>query len=80
VPLFALDPFWSDWYTGAGFVVGVLGLIISLGGFWIAIVQINKTKHAAEAAQEASFKTLAETKDSYERFVGAFATRLLSEL
>lgn len=78
--LFALDSAWSDFYTIAGFIFSILGLIVGVVGFGIAIYQIIKTKRAAEAAQEAARKTLAESKDSYERFVGAYASRLLSEL
>lgn len=85
--LFALDPLWNDVYTAGGFWVGVVGLLVGVAGFWIAIVQIREArraaeagKKAAEAAEEAAKKTLAESKDAYERFVGAFASRLLSEL
>jgi hypothetical protein len=80
VSLFALNPAWSDFFTIAGFVLSIFGLIVGIGGFWIAIHQIKETKRAAEAAQEAAKKTLAESKESYERFVGAYASRLLSEL
>jgi hypothetical protein len=85
--LFALSPEASDALTVWGFAVGVIGLIVGVAGFWIAIVQIRQTRKvaeagqkAAEAAREASEKTLSESKDAYERFVGAFASRLLSEL
>ena len=36
------------------FGIGVIGLIVTFVGFWIAIVQIRKTKSAAEAAARAA--------------------------
>lgn len=78
--LFALSPEWSDFYAIGGFVVGVVGLVIGVGGFWIAIWQIRKTKHAVEAAQEAASRMMEENKKAYQRFVGSYASLLLSEL
>ena len=78
--LFALDPWWNDFYTIGGFIAGIIGALVSVGGFWIAIGQIRKTMHAAQAAQDAANKTLEESKKSYARFVGSFASRLMSEL
>jgi len=46
----------------------------------VTIHQLKKTTHAAEAARDAAKSTLAESKDAYERFVGAFASRLLAQL
>jgi hypothetical protein len=80
MPLFALDPWWNDFYTIGGFIAGIIGAVVSIGGFWIAIGQIRKTMHAAQAAQAAANKTLIESKKSYARFVGSFASRLMSEL
>ena len=75
--LLALAQETSDLLAVWGFVVGVIGLIVGVAGFWIAIVQIKETrevaeagKKAAEAAKEAAETTLAESKESYERFVG----------
>jgi hypothetical protein len=78
--LFALAPWWNDFYTAGGFYIGVLGCVVGVAGFWIALVQIKKTQRAALAARDAANKTLAETKEAYERFVAAFASRLLAEL
>lgn len=85
--LFALDPWWNDFYTAGGFWVGVVSLVVGVIAFVIAIVQLREardaalaSKDAAEAARDAANKTLAESKDAYERFVGAFASRLFSEL
>jgi hypothetical protein len=85
--LFALSPETSDFLTVWGFVVGMLGLIVGVAGFWIAIRQIQEarksaeaSKTAAEAARDAAEATLAESKEAYERFVGAFASRMLAEL
>jgi hypothetical protein len=71
--LFALDPWWNDFYAIGGFFVGVIG-------FAFTIWQLRKTMYAAAAAREAAEKTLAESKDVYERFVGAYASRMMSEL
>ena len=78
--LFALSPEWNDFYAIAGFYVGILGLVIGVGGFWIAIWQIRKTKRAVEAAQEAASSMMEENKKAYQRFVGSYASLLLSEL
>src|SRR4051794_3034814 len=78
--LFALDSGWSDFYTVAGFYVGVVGLVIGVVGFAVTIWQIRQAKTAADAAKDAANRTLTESKDSFERFVAAFASRLLSEL
>lgn len=80
MPLFALDPLWNDIYTAGGFWVGVVGLILGFIGYKIAIAQLRQTKQAADAAREAAERTLAENKEAFERFVAAYAGRLLSEL
>src|SRR5438874_3538478 len=71
--LFALSPEWNDFWQVGGFVVGVIGFVVTI---W----QIRKTKHAFEAAEEAARITYRESKKSYERFVGDYASLLLSEL
>jgi hypothetical protein len=85
--LFALDPWWNDFYAAGGFWLGVAGTIIGVAGFAIAIYQIVEAKRAtrdaktaAEAARDAANQTLAESKDAFERFVAAHAGRILSEL
>lgn len=78
--LFALDPWWNEFYTQWGFYVGVLGLLVGFVGFGFTLWQVSKVQAAAKAAELAAQKTLAESKDAYERFVGAFASRFLSEL
>jgi hypothetical protein len=70
--LLALDPWWNDFYAIGGFFVGVVG-------FAFTIWQVRKTMHAAAAARDAAEYTLRESKDVYERFVGAYASRLMSE-
>jgi hypothetical protein len=85
--LLALAPETSDLLTIWGFIVGVVSLVLGVIAFVIAIVQLKQardaalaSKDAAEAARDAAQETLAESKEAYERFVGAFASRLLSEL
>ena len=78
--LFALSPEASDTLTVWGFVVGVIGCFVGLVGFGYTIYQVRKVKAAAEAAEEAAKKTLTESKTAYARFVGTYASRLLSEL
>lgn len=86
MPVFALSPWWNDFYAVGGFYVGVVGLFVGVAGFWIAIAQIRETRKtaeagrkAAEAAREAANKTLEESKEAYSWFVGTFASRLLAE-
>lgn len=78
--LFALTPDASDFLALWGFVVDVVGCIVGIVGFAYTIHQVRKVQAAADAARDAATRTLTESKASYERFVGAFASRLLSEL
>jgi len=39
-------------------ILGVFGLLVSIAGFWLALWQLRRTRHAAEAAQEASIQAL----------------------
>lgn len=85
--LFALSPDASDFYTLWGFVVGVVSLVVGVGAFGFAIVQIREARDAArasrtaaEAARDAARQTLAESKEAYGKFIGGVATRLLSSL
>ena len=78
--LFALEPGTADGLTIWGFVATVLGLVIGVVGFLYTIHQVRKVKAVAEAAEEAATATRAESRASYERFVGAFASRLMSEM
>ncbi|MCI0705763.1 MAG: hypothetical protein L0241_32280, partial [Planctomycetia bacterium] len=78
--LLAFSPETSDALTLWGFVVGVVGLVVGVVGFGYTIYQVWKVKAAAEAAKEAAEKTLAESREAYEKLAGAFASRLLSDL
>jgi hypothetical protein len=78
--LFALDPWWNDFYAAGGFWLGVAGGIVGLLGLAYTIYQVQKTKTAAEAARDAAKTTVAESKEAFERFVAAHAGRILSEL
>jgi len=80
MPIFALSPDWSDALTVWGFVFSVVGTAVGVLGFWYTILQVRKVKAAAEAAEAASQKVLAESKMAFTRFVGTNASRLLSEL
>jgi hypothetical protein len=78
--LFALDPWWNDFYTAGGFWIGLVSGIVGIAGLWYAIVQVWKVQAAATAAQQAAEETLAKSKSAYGKFVGAFARRILSSL
>jgi hypothetical protein len=78
--LFALSPEASDALTVWGFVVGVIGCLIGVLGFGYTIYQVKKVKAAAEAAEEAATKAVADSQASYQRFVGTFGYLLASEL
>ncbi|MBI1901607.1 MAG: hypothetical protein HYS13_10935 [Planctomycetia bacterium] len=62
---------WRDGLT----VIGLIGSMASLAGLAYAIVQIRRTKKAAEAVRE----TLTETRQAYWRFVVATAVKLIAE-
>lgn len=70
--VFALDPFWNDFFTVGGFFVGVLG-------FWYTIQQVRKTTAAAVAAERAAEETLVELRTAFRRFIGGLAGRYLAE-
>jgi hypothetical protein len=44
----------ADWFT---VIFAPLGLVVAVAGFWIAIVQIRKTRTAARAAESAALRT-----------------------
>ena len=54
-------PTWTSWYVNnrddIGVILGVVGILLSIVGFWIALHQIKKTRGAAEAAEKATQKT-----------------------
>ncbi|MBN9120435.1 MAG: hypothetical protein J0I06_14975 [Planctomycetes bacterium] len=78
--LFALDPWWNDFYAAGGFWIGLVGGIVGIAGLWYAILQVWKVEAAATAAKQAAEETLAKSKNAYGKFVGSFARRLLSSL
>ncbi|MBY0458929.1 MAG: hypothetical protein K2V38_16445 [Gemmataceae bacterium] len=85
--MFALTESWNEIYTAEGFgsvaSVWCLALIAfryTLVQLWEARDAAKASESAADAARKAAEKTLAESKDAFERFVAAFASRLLSEL
>lgn len=49
---------WTAWYLSSrddiGIALGAFGIILSFVGFWIAFVQIRKTRSAADAAKAAA--------------------------
>lgn len=55
---------------GLGFWIGFIGLVLSVGGFWITIYQVRKTRSAADAAKaeaariEASFNRYSVINDA----------------
>lgn len=59
--------------TWLGVALGILSVVISIGGFWIAIAQIRKTRNALEAHHRAVRQTEA-------RLGLARQSRLLQEL
>lgn len=50
--LAAVNP--NSSFERVNLVIGVLGILLTIVGFWIAIVQIRKTRTAAEAARDAA--------------------------
>jgi hypothetical protein len=64
--------FWRD-------ILAILGFVLTALGLLYAIVQIRLTKSAAQAAEEAAKKTLAESQLSFQRYAAATAHRFISE-
>ena len=79
MPLFALSPFWNDFFSVSGFAVGVLGVLIGVAGFGYTIYQVRKTQRAVDAAREAATKAIEESRRQFHRYQTALANRLLSE-
>jgi hypothetical protein len=71
--LFALHPVWNDFFTVAGFFVGVIG-------FAVTIWQLRRTRSAAQAAKQAALQTLNETRVAYDRFIAGIAYKYFAEL
>ena len=69
--LATIDPAWSDFYTAGGFVAGLLSPFVGIAGFWYTILQVWKTKAAAQAAEEAANQTLKESGRKFRKFVAA---------
>jgi hypothetical protein len=59
--------------------VSITSLVATIVGLWYAIVQIRRTKSAANAAREAADKALAESRRSYHRYTLANAQRFIKE-
>jgi hypothetical protein len=78
--LFALEQALSDFYTEGGFWVGVLGLVLGAIALRYTLVQIWNAEAAAVAAKNAAERMRAENQSAYGKFIGGFATRLLSSL
>jgi hypothetical protein len=77
--LLALSESWTDFYAITGFWLAILGLLVGVLGFAYTIYQVRKTQSAVAAAREASLRVLEESRASFERFVAAFAHRLMND-
>jgi hypothetical protein len=67
-----LNDFWRYLITLVGFVLTAAGLVY-------AILQIRKTKTAAEAAEVAAKKALTESRQNFQRYVAATAHRFVGD-
>jgi hypothetical protein len=47
----------GEWLGIIGLTVGVLGLAVTIGGFWLALLQLRRTADAAEATAAAVQRT-----------------------
>jgi len=67
-----LTDLWRD-------VVSILGFIVTTAGLVYAILQIRKTKSAAEAAEAAARSALAESQRNFQRYAAGNAHRFINE-
>jgi hypothetical protein len=67
-----LTDFWRDLLSLVGFGLTAAGLVY-------AILQIRKTKSAAEAAEEAAKRVLTESERNFQRYAAANAHRFVNE-
>jgi hypothetical protein len=67
-----LTDFWRD-------VVSLVGFLMTAAGLVYAILQIRKTKSAAEAAGEAARRALLESRLSFQRYAAGNAHRFANE-
>lgn len=67
-----LTDFWRD-------VIALLSVVLTTAGLIYAIIQIRKTKSAAEAAKESAQQTLRESQSRFQRYAAASANRFLNE-
>ena len=79
MPVFALDPVWSDFYAAGGFWLGVVGFVVGTIGLSVTIWQVRETKRAAIAAKDAAEQTLLESRTQFRRFLASSAHRYLAE-
>ena len=66
----------AEW---VGLTVGLVGLVVSIGGFWIAIYQIRKTRTAASAAAAAADRTARALVQNHLLFLIPELTRLVAD-
>jgi hypothetical protein len=67
-----LTDFWRD-------VISLVGFGLTAAGLVYAILQIRKTKSAAEAAEEAAKKAVIESQRNFQRYAAGNAHRYVHE-
>ena len=51
-----------EWLREADPVLGAVGFVLAIAGFWVALAQLAKTKRAAMAAKDAALKAQQEVR------------------
>jgi hypothetical protein len=67
-----LNDFWRD-------VVSLVGFAFTTAGLVYAILQIRKTKSAAEAAEAAAKRAILESRRNFQRYAAGNAHRFINE-
>jgi hypothetical protein len=74
-----LTDWWRDFFAIAGFILTVVGLLLTLAGLGWTIWQVYLIKTVATATQEATANALREIRGDFEKYSIANVRRYLPE-
>jgi hypothetical protein len=78
--LFALEPFWNDFFTAGGFFVTLVGFGVTIWQLWETKKQAREAKSAADAAREAAERVANESRREFQKLVAAYAHQLATRV